>query len=98
MSILSTHRRTSGPSSTSALNTAASDGSFHLRITTLARNLSGPAGDPSIAQSFDQEAAAVLMSRIAVFKAIREGILGIVELTLVISKKLNQALSLSLGV
>jgi hypothetical protein len=31
--------------------------------------LSGPAGDPSLAQSFDQEAAAVLMSRIAVFKA-----------------------------
>jgi protein transport protein SEC23 len=31
--------------------------------------LSSPAGDPAIAQSFDQEAAAVLMSRIAVFKA-----------------------------
>ncbi|KAH7564578.1 Protein transport protein sec23 [Bipolaris maydis] len=29
----------------------------------------GPSGDPAIAQSFDQEAAAVLMSRIAVFKA-----------------------------
>ncbi|KAI9809675.1 MAG: GTPase-activating protein S23 [Sarcosagium campestre] len=46
-----------------------SSGQFHLRVTTVARNLSGPAGDPSIAQSFDQEAAAVLMSRIAVFKA-----------------------------
>ncbi|KAH6654937.1 hypothetical protein BKA67DRAFT_591570 [Truncatella angustata] len=46
-----------------------SDGQFHLRVTTVARNLSGPAGDPAIAQSFDQEAAAVLMSRIAVFKA-----------------------------
>lgn len=38
-------------------------------MTTVARNLSGPSGDPAIAQSFDQEAAAVLMSRIAVFKA-----------------------------
>ena len=38
-------------------------------VTTVARNLSGPSGDPAIAQSFDQEAAAVLMSRIAVFKA-----------------------------
>ncbi|KAI9806019.1 MAG: GTPase-activating protein S23 [Piccolia ochrophora] len=44
-------------------------GQYHLRVTTVARKLSGPAGDPSIAQSFDQEAAAVLMSRIAVFKA-----------------------------
>ena len=40
-----------------------------LLVTTVARNLSGPSGDPAIAQSFDQEAAAVLMSRIAVFKA-----------------------------
>jgi protein transport protein SEC23 len=46
-----------------------SSGQYHLRVTTVARNLSGPAGDPAIAQSFDQEAAAVLMSRIAVFKA-----------------------------
>lgn len=46
-----------------------SSGQFHLRVTTVARMLSGPAGDPAIAQSFDQEAAAVLMSRIAVFKA-----------------------------
>ncbi|KAL9037711.1 MAG: hypothetical protein Q9214_005577, partial [Letrouitia sp. 1 TL-2023] len=46
-----------------------SSGQFHLRVTTVARNLSGPAGDPAVAQSFDQEAAAVLMSRIAVFKA-----------------------------
>ncbi|KAK2602663.1 hypothetical protein N8I77_009177 [Diaporthe amygdali] len=46
-----------------------SSGQFHLRVTTVARNMSGPAGDPAIAQSFDQEAAAVLMSRIAVFKA-----------------------------
>ncbi|KAF2262305.1 protein transport protein SEC23 [Lojkania enalia] len=46
-----------------------SAGQYHLRVTTVARNLSGPSGDPAIAQSFDQEAAAVLMSRIAVFKA-----------------------------
>jgi hypothetical protein len=30
-----------------------------LTVTTVARNLSGPSGDPAIAQSFDQEAAAV---------------------------------------
>lgn len=46
-----------------------SSGQFHLRVTTIQRKLSGPSGDPAIAQSFDQEAAAVLMSRIAVFKA-----------------------------
>ena len=46
-----------------------SSGQFHLRVTTVARNLSGPSGDPAIAQSFDQEAAATLMSRIAVFKS-----------------------------
>ena len=46
-----------------------SGGQFHLRVTTVARNMSGPSGDPAIAQSFDQEAGAVLMSRIAVFKA-----------------------------
>ncbi|MBE3047718.1 hypothetical protein IMZ48_35460 [Candidatus Bathyarchaeota archaeon] len=46
-----------------------SSGQFHLRVTTISRKLSGPAGDPAIAHSFDQEAAAVLMSRIAVFKA-----------------------------
>lgn len=46
-----------------------SSGHYHLRVTTVARALSGPAGDPTLAQSFDQEAAAVLMARIAVFKA-----------------------------
>jgi protein transport protein SEC23 len=46
-----------------------SSGQYHLRVSTVARNLSGPSGDPAISQSFDQEAAAVLMSRIAVFKA-----------------------------
>ncbi|KAF2256663.1 transport protein-like protein sec23 [Trematosphaeria pertusa] len=45
-----------------------SAGQYHLRVTTVARNLSGP-GDHAIGHSFDQEAAAVLMSRIAVFKA-----------------------------
>ncbi|PPQ87329.1 LOW QUALITY PROTEIN: hypothetical protein CVT25_002079 [Psilocybe cyanescens] len=39
-----------------------------LRVTTIARSFA-EAGSPSIAASFDQEAAAVLMSRIAVFKA-----------------------------
>lgn len=46
-----------------------SSGHFHLRVTTIGRDLSGPTGDPSIAHSFDQETAAVLMARIAVFKA-----------------------------
>jgi protein transport protein SEC23 len=50
-----------------------SSGTYHLRgttfvgvatlltavVTTVARNISGPTGDPAIAQSFDQEAAAV---------------------------------------
>lgn len=46
-----------------------SSGQFHLRVTTIGRDISGPTGDPSIAHSFDQETAAVLMARIAVFKA-----------------------------
>ncbi|EGE00351.1 Transport protein SEC23 [Trichophyton interdigitale] len=46
-----------------------SSGQYHLRVTTIARPLSSPAGDAALAHSFDQEAAAVLMSRIAVFKA-----------------------------
>jgi protein transport protein SEC23 len=46
-----------------------SGGQYHLRVTTVARPLSGPSGDPAIAQGFDQEAAAVLMSRIAVLRA-----------------------------
>jgi protein transport protein SEC23 len=46
-----------------------SAGQYHLRVTTIARNMSASSGDPALAQSFDQEAAAVLMSRIAVFKA-----------------------------
>jgi protein transport protein SEC23 len=43
-------------------------GQYRLRVTTLARTFA-EAGSPSIADSFDQEAAAVLMARIAVFKA-----------------------------
>ncbi|KAL8278680.1 hypothetical protein RQP46_008972 [Phenoliferia psychrophenolica] len=43
-------------------------GQFRLRVTTIARNFVEP-GHPSIADNFDQEAAAVLMARIAVFKA-----------------------------
>ncbi|KXN87767.1 Protein transport protein SEC23 [Leucoagaricus sp. SymC.cos] len=45
-----------------------SSGQQRLRVTTVARNFA-EAGSPSIAASFDQEAAAVLMARIAVFKA-----------------------------
>ncbi|KAM0749280.1 putative SEC23-component of COPII coat of ER-golgi vesicles [Meredithblackwellia eburnea MCA 4105] len=45
-----------------------SSGQFRLRVTTIARNFAEP-GHPSIADSFDQEASAVLMARIAVFKA-----------------------------
>lgn len=45
-----------------------SSGEMRLRVTTIARNFA-EAGSPNIAASFDQEAAAVLMSRIAVFKA-----------------------------
>ncbi|KAG5641165.1 GTPase-activating protein S23 [Asterophora parasitica] len=43
-------------------------GQQRLRVTTIARNFA-EAGSPSIAASFDQETAAVLMARIAVFKA-----------------------------
>ncbi|CAG8478725.1 3005_t:CDS:10 [Funneliformis mosseae] len=45
-----------------------SSGQFRLRVTTVARNFA-EGNSPQIAQSFDQEAAAVLMARIAVFKA-----------------------------
>jgi len=45
-----------------------SSGQFRLRVTTVARNFAEP-GSPMIGQLFDQEAAAVLMARIAVFKA-----------------------------
>lgn len=43
-------------------------GQYRLRVTTVARTFH-EGGHPAIAQSFDQEAAAVLMARIAVFKA-----------------------------
>lgn len=45
-----------------------SSGQFRLRVTTVARSFAEP-GNPIIAASFDQETAAVLMARIAVFKA-----------------------------
>lgn len=45
-----------------------SSGNWRLRVTTLIRRVVG-SGDANIGNSFDQEAAAVLMSRIAVFKA-----------------------------
>ncbi|PWN44809.1 putative SEC23 [Ceraceosorus guamensis] len=43
-------------------------GQYRLRVTTIARNFA-EGGSAQIAASFDQEAAAVLMARIAVFKA-----------------------------
>ncbi|TXT08792.1 hypothetical protein VHUM_02920 [Vanrija humicola] len=45
-----------------------SSGQFRLRVTTVARTFH-EGGHPGIAAQFDQEAAAVLMARIAVFKA-----------------------------
>ncbi|KAF9512932.1 hypothetical protein BS47DRAFT_1317957 [Hydnum rufescens UP504] len=45
-----------------------SSGTMRLRVTTIARNFA-EAGAPTIPAAFDQEAAAVLMARIAVFKA-----------------------------
>jgi len=45
-----------------------SSGHFKLRVTTVARSWA-EGNSPMIAQSFDQETAAVLMARIAVFKA-----------------------------
>lgn len=45
-----------------------SSGTYRLRVTTLARSLV-QGGNPSIAASFDQEAATVLMARTAVYKA-----------------------------
>ncbi|KAJ1647773.1 GTPase-activating protein S23 [Coemansia erecta] len=43
-------------------------GQYRMRVTTIARNWAEGAS-PEIAASFDQEAAATLMSRIAVFKS-----------------------------
>ena len=45
-----------------------SSGSQRLRVTTVNRPLRD-GGSPEIARSFDQETAAVLMARIAVFKS-----------------------------
>lgn len=45
-----------------------SSGQMRLRVTTIARNFA-EAGAPTISAAFDQEAAAVLMARISVFKA-----------------------------
>lgn len=47
-------------------------GTTRLRVTTCARPILDPLASPHVAASFDQEAAAVLMARIAVFKAERE--------------------------
>lgn len=45
-----------------------SSGTYRLRVTTLARGLI-VGGNPSIGASFDQEAASVLMARIAIYKS-----------------------------
>lgn len=45
-----------------------SSGRFHLRVTTIGRRFAG-SEDLSFSESFDQEAAAVLMARVAVHKA-----------------------------
>ncbi|CDR44779.1 RHTO0S10e00320g1_1 [Rhodotorula toruloides] len=45
-----------------------SSGQYRLRVTTIARNFAEP-GNPAISDNFDQEAAAVLMARIATYKA-----------------------------
>lgn len=45
-----------------------SSGQFRVRVTTLARPFA-EANSPAIPEGFDQETAAVLMARIAVFKA-----------------------------
>ncbi|KAG8811505.1 GTPase-activating protein S23 [Serendipita sp. 399] len=45
-----------------------SSGQFRLRVTTVARNFA-ESGSPQLGALFDQEASAVLMARIAVFKA-----------------------------
>lgn len=44
------------------------DGSYRLRVTTVARRWAGPRS-PEIAEGFDQEAAAAVMARIAVHRA-----------------------------
>lgn len=50
-----------------------SSGTYRLRVTTLAREMV-QGGSPEVALSFDQEAAAVLMARIAIYKAeVEEG-------------------------
>ncbi|ODQ80021.1 hypothetical protein BABINDRAFT_161666 [Babjeviella inositovora NRRL Y-12698] len=43
-------------------------GTYRIRVTTLPQQM-GPSTDVNLAQSFDQEAAAVLMSRIAIQKS-----------------------------
>lgn len=49
-----------------------SSGTFRTRVTTVARSLVAP-GNPNIGASFDQEAATVLMARLAIYKSDNEG-------------------------
>ncbi|KAI9357972.1 hypothetical protein DFJ73DRAFT_820073 [Zopfochytrium polystomum] len=55
-----------------------SNGQFRCRVTTIARSFADPSG-PEIAASFDQEAAAVLMARIGVFKAENDDIADVLR-------------------
>lgn len=49
-------------------NYQASNDEYRQRVTTIARNFVEP-GNPDLVYCFDQEAAAVIMARIAVFKS-----------------------------
>jgi len=49
-----------------------SDGQRRLRVVTVARSWAASAGAPAVAQGFDQEATAVLLARLAAYKAEHE--------------------------
>ncbi|KAJ3354425.1 GTPase-activating protein S23 [Entophlyctis luteolus] len=55
-----------------------SSGQYRLRVTTIARSFVD-ASNPQIQSSFDQEAAAVLMARIGVFKAENDNIADVLR-------------------
>ncbi|KAJ2617421.1 GTPase-activating protein S23 [Coemansia sp. RSA 1285] len=55
-----------------------SSGQTRLRVTTIARNWA-EGSSPDVPASFDQEAAAVLMARIAVFKAEADEVSGVLH-------------------
>ncbi|KAJ3207429.1 GTPase-activating protein S23 [Entophlyctis luteolus] len=55
-----------------------SSGQYRLRVTTIARSFVDPS-NPQIQASFDQEAAAILMARIGVFKAENDNIADVLR-------------------